>query len=301
MVGGKNILIRSNIVAALSFAFTATARAQFATPPPAPAQPPAPPPAQAPVPPPPQSPVPPPPYNAPPGYANPPPQAPPQRGYAYPPPQPGYAYPPPQPGYAYPPPQPGYAYPPPQPGYGYPPPQPGYGYPPPPGYGYPPRPPPASRLSRRDGLALGFAIGGGGISATNCTSCGAGFATDFHIGFMLQPRLALLADVSWIYRDHQDALGGSNTLSNVLITGAAQFWILNRLWLRGGIGEGRIHHTDWLGANDSESALAFSAAVGFELIQASTFGLDVQYCGGYAFYTGGGATNGGLLIGVNWY
>lgn len=252
---------RALAIAAASVCLVTSANAQNA---PAPA--PAPPPAQA----------------APPGYAPPPP------AYAYP---PQYGYPPP-PAYGYPPPQPYYP-PPPQPYY--PPLQQPYALPP------PQAPPP--RLIRRDGLTFGGALGGGAISATACPSCGGGFATDLHIGVMLHYRVALLADFSWIYRMYEagNVRGRTVTLNNLLITGAAQAWVLNRLWLRFGVGRGTIHRTDWLGADSTASALAFSWGVGLELFQASTFALDLQYLGGIGLYQGGGAVNGAFLVGINWY
>jgi hypothetical protein len=238
---------------------------------------------------------------APPQAAPPPPQAAPA-----PPPQP--AAPPPQgypPGYG---PPPGYAQPPP-PAYGYPPPA--YAYPPP-AYAYPvpvpypvmltpaPRPP---RTIRRDGLTFGGAIGPGAISADDCTTCGGGFSTDLHIGAMLHYRVALLADFHWVYREYDAGgfTGRQVTLNNLVIAGALQAWVLSRVWLRGGVGRGTIHHTNWQGADDSASAIAYVWGVGLELLQASTFAIDVQYVGAYGAYRGGGAANNSFLIGLNWY
>jgi hypothetical protein len=164
----------------------------------------------------------------------------------------------------------------------------------------PPRPP---RTIYRDGFTLGGALGWGGIWAEDCGACGDGMGGDVHLGAMLHHRVALLADVSWVYRtyDAGNFAGREVSLSNVVIAGAAQAWLLNRLWVRGGVGRGSIRRSDWTGATDSASAIAYVWAVGLELFQAARFAIDLQYAGGYGAYRGGGATNGAFLIGMNWY
>src|SRR5262249_42977036 len=65
----------------------------------------------------------------------------------------------------------------------------------PPGYGYPPPPPPPPRGMYREGLVLGFALGGGVIATKDCPNvCGGAGMGEFHIGAMMNPRLALMGD-----------------------------------------------------------------------------------------------------------
>jgi hypothetical protein len=223
-------------------------------------------------------------------------------------PPPGYQAPPagpaeqgPPPGYQAPP--PGYSPPPgyqPPPGYGQPQPQPYY----PPGYGYgqpapypPPMypPPPPPRLERH-GLILGIGVGFGGVTAKNCPNCGGGFAGEFHLGAMITPRFGLMYDVSTVVHP-VDSLG--TDLTNTTHTLAGQLWLTNLFWVKGGFGLGQIELND--GTFNGQTASAFLVAAGIEVVQSTWFALDVQGRLTYAAYDGGGATNGLVLLGFNWY
>ncbi len=221
----------------------------------------------------------------PPGYQAPPP------GY---PPPPGYQQAPP-PGYQ---PPPGY---PPPPGYGQQP-QPYYPPPPPPYYGqpyaprpyYPPPPPPALV---RHGLIFGVGIGFGGIGATDCGNCGLGLAGELHLGGMVTPRFGLMYDVSSVWRP----IDAASDLTQTIHTIAAQLWLTNRLWVKGGFGIGHITLRDDFNGDVTETAAAGLGAIGFEMAQSPWFALDLQFRLAYAGYDSGGATNGMALIGFNWY
>lgn len=221
-------------------------------------------------------------YQAPPpGYGPPP-------GYA----QPGYGQQPPP---AYPPAQPGYG----QPGYGQPPPA----YAPPPGYAPPPpryAPPPPPRMYR-NGLVLGFAIGGGGIaSPDNCGDlCGGALAIEGHIGLMVNPRLALMGDF-WL-NDHPIPNTDSSTLHSIS-TLAAQMWLTDIVWIKGGAGFGHIQVADSFGSLGDSTGFALMGAAGVEVVQSSWFALDLQGRVGHGFYSpAADATNYALMVGFNWY
>jgi len=179
-------------------------------------------------------------------------------------------------------------------------PPPGY-YAPPPGYGYPPPPPPPRVY--RSGLTVGAAIGGGGISASNCGACGGGFAFELHIGGMVAPQLAIMADISSVLHSYDDGLGGSNTLSNSLFAVAAQYWVAPMVWLKGGIGDAHISLSDYAGNTygTDEDALGFLLAGGVEVFRTPNFALDLQLRFMHGSYSGGGATNYAFLVGFNWY
>jgi hypothetical protein len=184
-------------------------------------------------------------------------------------------------------------------------PPPGY-YAPPPSYGggYPPPPPPRYRYrDYRSGLTLGGALGVGTISADDCSACGGGLAWEFHIGGMVMPQLAILADLSGIVRSYDDGAGGSNTLTNSLFAVAAQYWIIPILWVKGGIGDAHIALSDYTGNTygSEENALGFLLAGGVEVVHAPNFALDLQLRLMHGDYSGGGATNYAFLVGVNWY
>jgi hypothetical protein len=184
-------------------------------------------------------------------------------------------------------------------------PPPGY-YAPPPSYGggYPPPPPPRYRYrDSRSGLTLGGALGVGTISADNCGACGGGLAWEFHIGGMVTPQLAILADLSGVVRSYDDDTGGSSTLTNSLFAVAAQYWIIPILWVKGGIGDAHIALSDYTGDTygNEENALGFLLAGGVEVVHAPNFALDLQLRLMHGDYSGGGATNYAFLVGVNWY
>jgi hypothetical protein len=174
-------------------------------------------------------------------------------------------------------------------------------YAPPPGYrpyGYPPPPPPPPRGVYRSGLVVGFALGGGAITANDCATCGGGAGgLEGHIGGMLNPRLAVLAEGWFLARD----VGGA-TLTNSVFTGALQFWLADQFWIKGGIGGGTINLSDNNnGGAVGESAFAVSGAAGLEIVQWFNFALDLQFRLAHVAYSGGGANNIAFMVGFNWY
>lgn len=167
-------------------------------------------------------------------------------------------------------------------------------YGPPPPY-YPPPPPP--RGMYRGGLVIGFGIGGGAISADNCPNCGGAGGLEFHIGAMVNPRLAVEFE-GWGLGRPVD--GG--TLTNSVGTGAVQFWLTDQFWLKGGLGFGTIRFEDDYGYGvGSETAFAVTGAAGFEIMQSGNFALDLQFRLAHMAYEGGGANNLALMVGFNWY
>jgi hypothetical protein len=190
----------------------------------------------------------------------------------------------------------------PPPGYQPPPPPPGY-YPPPPGYGgYPPPPPRYRRYGMyREGLIIGGAIGFGGNNASDCgDECGSAFAFELHIGGMITPQVALVGDF-W-FNDHPIPNSDASMLHSIY-TFAIQYWPMDKLWLKGGIGGGNVDITsDSAGDLGSENGLALMGAGGVEVLQAGNFALDLQLRVGHGFYSqGGDVTSWALMIGTNWY
>jgi hypothetical protein len=195
-------------------------------------------------------------------------------------------------------------------------PPPGPPPPPPPGQGYysaPPATAPGGFMDRR-GLAFGFGFGIGGMSAEEgdieCPSCDynplAG-AFDFHIGGMLSPRLALLLEVQGSAQTIDEDYYGTETLSQVALMGAAQFWLTPRLWLKGGLGVASLDTTysdDYSdeGANiDTGGAVLLAAGV--ELLQRRDFAIDLQgrvLVGSYEAIDDT-ITSGTIGVGFNWY
>jgi hypothetical protein len=177
-----------------------------------------------------------------------------------------------------------------------PPPPPGYGPGPAPGY-YPPPPPGI----QRHGFTIGFSLGGGSFNCDTCADKDAfeGFALDIHLGAMIGPRAAIMFD-GWGVSHNLD--GGSFT--HVINTGALQFWVGPKVWLKGGIGIGRLSLSNDKGQTvaESENGAAVMFAGGFEVYQGQTFAMDLQLRGGAASYSDAdGIVMGSINLGFNWY
>lgn len=178
-----------------------------------------------------------------------------------------------------------------------------YGAPPRRTYGYPPPPPPppAYRMYR-SGLIIGGALGFGGMSAYQCGDvCGFSGAGEFHIGGMLNPRLALMGDFwgNWHHISNSDA-----SSIHSLYTLALQYWATDIFWIKGGLGGSTMSITsDFDGFTYSdESGLGFLAAGGLEIVQAGFFAVDVQLRYGHGFFDIDGDVNSwAVMIGANWF
>ena len=164
----------------------------------------------------------------------------------------------------------------------------------------PPYYPPPQRGLYRSGLVFGFGVGAGAITASDCSNCGGGAGgLEIHLGGMVTPRLAVMAELWSLLRP----LGGGVTLSNTIFSGALQYWATDQFWLKGGLGSGTVDLSDdYSGATfDSETAFAMSGALGFEVLQMYNFALDLQLRLAHVFYASGGANNIAFMVGFNWY
>ena len=208
----------------------------------------------------------------------------------------------------------------PPPAYQQPPPPPAYQQPPPPPAYRPP--PPIARPQRlghyrRSGLAIGFGVGIGGMDSENdlfvCSGCDPNDAMvagsfDFHVGGMINPRLALLFEL-WSTAGILDSFGDVYLLQTMAMF-AAQFWVMPRLWLKGGIGVSHLslNYDDGFVSDvaDLDSGLGVMAAVGYEVMAARSFTMDLQLRLGGGFYDGLGGDGDTVSaatfgLGFNWY
>lgn len=162
----------------------------------------------------------------------------------------------------------------------------------------------------RQGLMIGFGLGGGELSCEDVSTSGSGpcdgvteaGSIDAHLGIMLSPRLAIMGDI-WAMGHTEDQL----TVSQTITTAAAQLWLTPRLWIKGGIGvaharfnyDGVIVEVE----SSSETVPAGMLAVGYELMHRPRFALDVQLKGGTGIYDEGDtqAHNAALSVGLNWF
>jgi hypothetical protein len=165
------------------------------------------------------------------------------------------------------------------------------------GYGYPP-PPPPTRVYRQ-GLTFGLGIGLGAFSADNCgDACGVGIAFEGHIGGMLTPQLALMFDAFPVIH----TVNSDTTTTNTAYTVAAQIFLNDLVWLKGGVGF--AHFTESSNAfgdlTDTGTAVLFGGGV--EVYQAGPFAIDLQLRLEHSFYSTAKDMNEvAFLVGFNWY
>jgi hypothetical protein len=153
----------------------------------------------------------------------------------------------------------------------------------------------------RSGLTFGGGLGLGGISAQNCGDfCGFAGALELHIGGMITPQLALMADFWWDFHAIPDSDG---TTTHGMYTAALQTWVNERIWLKGGLGYSNMNiSSDSIGTIGDEDGFGLMAAGGYEILQVGNFALDGQLRFGHGFYSQGGDVNvWALMIGANWY
>ncbi|HEY1554378.1 MAG TPA: hypothetical protein VGF94_06055 [Kofleriaceae bacterium] len=180
------------------------------------------------------------------------------------------------------------------------------------GGGYGPAPIPGGFHHRMGALAWGFSIGLGGMSdngsgITSCDNCDVNpvaFEVDGHIGGMVSPRLALLAEVQGNGQTvHSDAFNGDTVLTQSALMFAAQYWLTPQIWVKGGIGVADLQAQDSDYQIDFGEGVAVMGAVGFELMSARRFALDLQGRIIEGTYNSGDdhITSGTVGLGFNWY
>jgi len=120
-----------------------------------------------------------------------------------------------------------------------------------------------AQAADRKGLLLGASIGLGNSSPDQCEECKTGLAIEGRVGFVLRPRLALLA---W---------AGSTAASNNILSdrrgrhkgliGALQYWPSDRIWLRAGAGVATVEREDPPRFSYSTNHAAGLAGIGLEI------------------------------------
>ncbi|HUH01329.1 MAG TPA: hypothetical protein VML75_04995 [Kofleriaceae bacterium] len=190
--------------------------------------------------------------------------------------------------------------------------QPGAPPPPPPpgGGGYYAQPPVMDDgFFYREGFTLGFGLGFGGMSSdSNVTSCGncdyepAAIGLDFHLGGMVNHRLALLGEVWGTGQAVEQS--GRTVLIQTMWMFAAQYWVTPQLWIKGGIGVAQLTASYDDGFEDEiDTGGGLMGALGYEILSSDRFSLDLQGRLGSASYDriGDNITAGTISLGINWY
>jgi hypothetical protein len=150
-----------------------------------------------------------------------------------------------------------------------------------------------SSFHQRYGLALGVSFGFGGMSSgkgpLRCIECddkplSGNF--DVHVGGMLSPQLALMAELGWAMQridgDYADYL------YQVQLLGVVKYWILPQLWVKGGLGVSSVgiqyndviydDGFDTIVATDEDelsTGFGIMGAIGYEVFSAPFFAIDV--------------------------
>src|SRR4029077_7766005 len=129
--------------------------------------------------------------------------------------------------------------------------------------------------------------------ASDCvTVCGGAFMGELHVGGMINPRLAIMGDFWLAARGWTDPTFGDGSTIHNIDTAALQYWATDMLWLKGGLGFGRMQLSDVFGGRmGDETGFAMMGAVGLEIVQSFNFTLDLQARAGHGFYSQGGDVN----------
>jgi hypothetical protein len=173
--------------------------------------------------------------------------------------------------------------------------------PPPPAYQQPAYGAPAPIGIQRDGFVIGFSLGAGVLTNDNCDSCDSleGGAAEFHLGFMVTPQLAVLAEGYAVSHTEQDL-----TLSQTIGMLAAQYWVSPKLWVKGGLGSGHLSLSNDRGQElaVSEEGAGAMIAAGYEVYQGRSFAIDVSLrAAAVSYEESDTVTQTAAAVGFNWY
>lgn len=178
---------------------------------------------------------------------------------------------------------------------------------------------PGGFWNRQGRLTFGGSIGLGGMSdrfgdieCTNCDYNPVSGMVEGHIGGFIGPRLALLGQVQVNGQtvSSNAANGDTTTLVQSTLMIAAQFWVTPQLWIKGGLGFAnlrleRSYYGDGIVDESSipENGMAVMGAVGYELLSARFFSIDLHGTLINGAYKGIDNTVTGATIGVgiNWF
>lgn len=185
-------------------------------------------------------------------------------------------------------------------------------------------PPPSSQLpggfhNRTGRLIFGGSLGLGSMSSRgNDLRC---FDCDYspisvqaagHIGGFLSPRFALMAEgQANVQTLASDSFTGDTTiLTQGALMLAVQYWVTPKLWIKGGIGFAtlqvdRSYYGDGIIDESTvpENGTALMGAIGYELLSARFFSIDLQGRLLNGAYRGidDNITAASIGIGINWF
>jgi hypothetical protein len=156
----------------------------------------------------------------------------------------------------------------------------------------------------------GMEDNGGDIACSNCNALAGQAAV--HLGGFVGPRLALMGELQGNFQtlSADRFTGATEVLSHGALMLAAQFWITPQLWIKGGAGLSTMQ-VDYSAFGDGiiddsslpENGFALMGAIGYELLSARRFSVDLQGRLLNGSYDGGRyhLTAGSIGIGLNWF
>jgi hypothetical protein len=146
-----------------------------------------------------------------------------------------------------------------------------------------------------------------GSNVTSCNNCNynpMAVELDGHIGGFLTPRFALMGEAQGNFQTvHSDAYNGDTVLSQNTLMIAGQYWVTPQLWIKGGIGFAYLQADDYYFTYEVGSGAAIMGGIGYELLSARNFAVDLQgriIQGTYNDF-GDSVTSGTVGVGLNWY
>ncbi len=175
---------------------------------------------------------------------------------------------------------------------------------------------PGGFWDREGRLTWGLSLGIGGMSSDSgpidCANCDynpLAVEIDVHVGGMLSSRFALMGELQGNVQTLEEQGGGEGTLSlaQFALMVAAQYWVVPKVWVKGGIGVAHLsfNYDDYYGSAEEpiDDGGVFMVGAGVELLSGRDFALDLQ--GRYIVGSYDGIddriSSGTIGIGVNWY
>ncbi|MCC6999179.1 MAG: hypothetical protein IT370_31495 [Deltaproteobacteria bacterium] len=148
---------------------------------------------------------------------------------------------------------------------------------------------------KRDGFLVGIGAGAGMMTCDDCRNL-EGLAVNLTLGGMVSQRAAVMFD-GWGVIHFAD---GGQIINNAS-TVAAQLWVSDRAWIKGGLGLGRLMLQADNGESDSIGGVAFTAAAGYEVSQGTSSAVDLQLRLATVSYDHGSIQQLGVNLAYNWY
>jgi len=158
-----------------------------------------------------------------------------------------------------------------------------------------PQPPPEHK---RSGFIIGLSAGSALGDEADSHS---GAMTSVFLGTFLNPNLAVLFNVIGFEADNLTYCADCNRQPEVaqelvVVGGAMQRWLSDRLWVRGTIGFAGAY----VPAFGDLEGLGWGLGTGVDLISGDTFNLDLRFDLMGAVFDEGSSTRAGLGLGVSW-